>query len=80
MPGLVMPRPHLFPRQTLIIAHMCPLPDLPKIATRMLPIAVQVVFVHAFEVLGGQRGEVALAHDLLADVIDAVACVGGRGV
>lgn len=74
MTRFIMPRPHLIPPQTPIIPRVRPVPQFPEVATGMFTVAVEVILVDAGEVLRWERGQVALAHDLLADVVDAVAC------
>ena len=71
----IMTSPDLITPQTLIVSHMCPFPDCPEVATRMFAIAVKVVRVATLKVLGRERCKIALTHDLLTDVIDAVAVV-----
>lgn len=73
MPRLIIPRPLLLAGQALVIPQMDPLADLAEVAAGVFTVAVEVVLADAVEVLGWQGREVALAHDLLADVVDAVA-------
>lgn len=74
MTGLVMTSPLLVAGQTLVISQMYPLSNLAKVAARVGAVAVEVILVPAGEVLGGKRCQISLAHDLLADVINAMTC------
>lgn len=74
MPWLIVACPHLVPRQTLIVPQMGPFADLAEIATRVLAVTVEVIRILALKVPGWKRCQVALTHDLLANVINTVTC------
>lgn len=61
------------PGKTLVIPHVHKLANLTEVAAGMRAIAVEVVLVDVLEALGREGSQVRLTHDLLADVVDAVA-------
>lgn len=76
MSRFIVAGPHFIAGETLIVPQVGPLPDPAEVATRMLAVAVEIVHALALKILRRERGKVTLAHDLLADVVDAVACIG----
>jgi hypothetical protein len=61
------------PGKTLVVPHVHKLANLTEVAAGMRAIAVEVVLVDVLEALGREGSQVRLTHDLLADVVNAVA-------
>ena len=72
MPFLIMSRPLLLTGETGVVTLVRPLADGGEITAYMFPVAVEIVLAYGREVLRWEC-QIPLTHDLLADVVDAVA-------
>ena len=59
-------------RETLVVPHVHKLANLAEVPASVRATAVEVALVHNFEALCGERSDICLTHDLLADMVDAV--------